>query len=213
MRCDRETMRLYAVTDRAWAGRQTLIEQIESAIKGGATCVQLREKALDEEDFLNEAMCVQKLCKKYGIPFIVNDNVRIAVSCGADGVHVGQKDMPPDEVRAAGGENLIIGVSARTVEQAVEAEKAGADYIGVGAVFRTSTKTDTKPVSYETLKEICNAVKIPVVAIGGINKENILTLSGSGIAGVAVVSAIFAAKDIEKECVLLKKLVGEAVKK
>lgn len=212
MKCSKETMLLYGVTDRAWVGRQTLYEQVECALKGGATCIQLREKDLDEGNFLKEAMELKALCKKYQVPFIINDNVEIAIACQADGIHVGQSDMKAFDVRSRVGENMMIGVSAQTVEQAVEAEKAGADYLGVGAVFSTTTKLDAAEVSHETLKEICRNVQIPVVAIGGINKQNMLDLSGTGVDGVALVSAIFAAEDIGKECqelrVLSEKMVG-----
>lgn len=213
MKCSKETMLLYAVTDRSWVGKQTLYEQVESALKGGATCVQLREKELDEAAFLEEAVALKKLCGKYGVPLIINDNVDIAVKCGADGIHVGQSDMAAGNVRKAVGDKMIIGVSAQTVEQALAAQKAGADYLGVGAVFPTSTKLDASEVSRQTLKEICAAVDIPVTAIGGINKSNISELSGTGIDGVALVSAIFAAENIEEECKVLKKLSGEMVSK
>lgn len=206
-------MLLYAVTDRSWVGKQTLYEQVESALKGGATCVQLREKELDEAAFLEEAVEMKKLCAKYGVPFIINDNVQIAMRCGADGVHVGQSDMAAGNVRKAVGDKMIVGVSAQTVEQALAAEKAGADYLGVGAVFPTSTKSDAREVSRQTLKDICAAVDIPVTAIGGINKDNIAELSGTGVDGVALVSAIFAAEDIEEECKILKKLSGKMVSK
>lgn len=206
-------MLLYAVTDRSWVGRQTLYEQVESALKGGATCVQLREKKLDEAAFLEEAVEMKKLCAKYGVPFIINDNVQIALKCGADGVHVGQSDMAAGNVRKAVGDKMIVGVSAQTVEQAIAAEKAGADYLGVGAVFPTSTKSDAREVSRQTLKDICTAVDIPVTAIGGINKGNMAELSGTGVDGVALVSAIFAAEDIEEECKILKKLSGKMVSK
>lgn len=211
MKCDAKTMLLYAVTDRHWTGEQTLMEQVEDALKGGVTCVQLREKELDKEAFLKEAIEMKALCGKYQVPFIVNDEVDIAVECGADGVHVGQMDMEAGNVRSIVGEDMMIGVSVRTVEQAVTAERAGADYLGVGAVFSTTTKLDAHDVSYETLKAICQAVSIPVVAIGGINKGNILKLSGSGADGVALVSAIFAAKNIEEECKELRKLSVEMV--
>ncbi|MDE7278160.1 MAG: thiamine phosphate synthase [Oscillospiraceae bacterium] len=213
MKCSKKTMLLYAVTDRSWVGKQTLYEQVESALKGGATCVQLREKDLDEAAFLEEAFALKKLCGKYGVPFIINDNVDIAVKCGADGIHVGQSDMETVNVRKAVGDKMIIGVSAQTVEQALAAQKAGADYLGVGAVFSTSTKLDASEVSHRTLKEICAAVDIPVTAIGGINKSNIAELSGTGVDGVALVSAIFAVENIEEECKILKKLSGEMVSK
>ena len=200
MKCEKKTMLLYAVTDRACVGKQTLMEQVEDALKGGATCIQLREKELDDENFLQEAVEMKQLCEKYQVPFIINDNVEIAVKCNADGIHVGQSDMEAGNVREVVGEKMILGVSAQTVEQAVAAEKAGADYLGVGAVFNTTTKLDACEVPHDTLKAICEAVSIPVVAIGGISKANILELSGSGVDGVALVSAIFAAEDIEAEC-------------
>ena len=197
MRCDRKTMRLYAVTDRAWVGQGTLGDQVEQALRGGVTCGQLRGKSLGVPAILVEAEEIGALCRSYGVPFLINDRVEIALQCGADGVHVGQKDRAAREVRRLLGPNRILGVSARTVEQAVQAERDGADYLGVGAVFSTSTKADAMPVSYETLQAICRAVSIPVVAIGGIQRENLLSLAGSGVDGVALVSAIFAAPDVE----------------
>lgn len=204
-------MLLYAVTDRAWVGRQSLYEQVESALKGGATCVQLREKELDEESFLKEAMEISALCKQYGVPFFVNDNVDIAIKCKADGIHVGQEDMEAAQVRQRVGDDMIIGVSVHSVEEALEAVKNGADCLGLGAVFSTSTKTDVDLLPRETLRDICDAVDIPVVAIGGINKSNISQLAGTGIDGVALVSAIFAADDIESECRELRKLSEDMV--
>lgn len=212
MKCDSLAMRLYAVTDRAWLSHQTLKEQVEEALKGGATCIQLREKELDELSFLEEAEELCALCRAYHVPFIVNDNVKIALACGADGIHVGQHDMQAGDVRKAIGDNMILGVSAQTVEQALEAERNGADYLGVGAVFATSTKLDADAVSHETLREICRAVSIPVVAIGGIYKENIMQLSGTGVDGVALVSAIFASGDIENACRELRALSEQMVK-
>ena len=197
MNCDKKDLLLYAVTDRSWLNGETLYSQVEKALKGGATFMQLREKDLDEENFLKEAVEIKKLCRKYEVPFVINDNVDIALSMDADGVHVGQSDMEALDVRAKLGPDKIIGVSAQTVEQALLAEKHGADYLGVGAVFHTGTKLDADDVSFETLKEICQAVSIPVVAIGGITRDNLMKLKGSDIAGVAVVSAIFAQKDIE----------------
>ncbi len=211
MRFDKSSMLLYAVTDRAFAKKQTLYEQVNSAIKGGITMLQLREKELSEAEFLKEAEKIKPLCRANDIPFIINDDVDVAVKCGADGVHIGQNDMAAEKVRQIIGEDMILGVSAQTPEQAVKAEEAGADYLGVGAVFPTSTKSDALSVSYETLKEICASVSIPVVAIGGICAENIKELSGSGIDGVALVSAIFGAEDIERECEILKKLTREVV--
>lgn len=213
MRLDKKVMTLYAVTDRAWTGRQTLYEQVEDALQGGVTCVQLREKELNEADFLKEAIALQALCKRYHVPFIVNDNVEIAIKSKADGIHVGQQDMTAIDVRKQLGDQMILGVSVETVEQAVAAERAGADYLGVGAMFYTSTKNDATAVSYDTLKEICSRVSIPVVAIGGIKKENIQELSGSGVDGVALVSAIFEADDIVSECRELRRLSEQMTEK
>ena len=193
-------MRLYAVTDRAWVGKQSLAEQVAAALRGGVTCVQLREKELDEEQFLREAEEIFTLCKRYRVPFFINDNVALALRCHADGVHVGQDDMDVAEVRRLVGQEMMIGVSVHTVEEACAAAAGGADYLGVGAMFATSTKTDASLVTKETLRAICDAVSIPVVAIGGINKSNLLELAGTGVDGVALVSAIFSAADIAAEC-------------
>ena len=212
MKCAEEYMRLYAVTDRAWVGRQTLYQQVESALKGGVTCVQLREKELDEEAFLKEAFELHDLCKKYNVPFFINDNVDIAIRCHAEGIHVGQEDMAAAQVRQRVGEGVMIGVSAHTVQEALDAVAHGADYLGVGAVFATHTKTDVSEMPRQTLLDICNAVDVPVVAIGGIHKENILQLKGTGVDGVALVSAIFAAKDIEAECRELCALSEQIIK-
>lgn len=211
MKCDKKSLLLYAVTDRAWLKGETLYEQVEKAIKGGVTFVQLREKNLDEKSFLSEALEIQKLCKKYNIPFIINDNVEIAKKINADGVHVGQHDMKAGNVRAILGEDKILGVSAQTVEQALLAEKEGADYLGVGAVFPTGSKEDADDVSFETLKEICNAVSIPVVAIGGIGAGNVSKLENTGISGIAVISAIFATENIELATKNLKELTKKVV--
>ena len=211
MKCKSDTMLLYAVTDRAWIGKQTLIEQVESALKGGVTCVQLREKELDEEEFLAEAMEIAPLCKQYGVPFFINDNVDIAIKCKADGIHVGQEDMIASKVRQKVGDDMMIGVSVHSVEEAIEAVKNGADCLGVGAMFSTSTKTDIDVLPKEILRDICEAVDVPVVAIGGIGKGNLSQLAGTGVDGVALVSAIFAADDIESECRLLRKMSEEMV--
>lgn len=213
MKCDKKSLLLYAVTDRTWLGGKTLYEQVEKAIKGGVTFVQLREKNLDEESFIDEALEIQNLCKKYNIPFIINDNVEIARKINADGVHVGQSDMKAGNVRVILGEDKILGVSVQTVEQALLAEKEGADYLGVGAVFPTGSKSDADDVSFKTLKEICSAVSIPVVAIGGIGAGNVSKLENSGIAGIAVISAIFAAVDIESATKNLKELTEKVVSK
>ena len=213
MKCDKKDLLLYAVTDRSWLGEQSLYEQVEEALKGGATFVQLREKELDDAAFLAEAIEIQKLCRNYHVPFVINDNVEIALKMNAEGVHVGQSDMEAGDVRALIGEDKILGVSAQTVEQAVLAEQRGADYLGVGAVFHTGSKADADDVSHETLKAICEAVSIPVVAIGGIGKHNVLQLKGSGICGIAVISAIFASEDIRSAASELKALTEQAVAK
>lgn len=211
MKCDRHIMRLYAVTDRAWTGRKTLAEQVKEALAGGATCIQLREKNLDYASFLSEALVIRDICKFAKIPFIINDNVKLAVECGADGIHVGQSDMNAADVRSLIGSDKILGVSVQTVRQAKLAEENGADYLGVGSVFPTSTKSDASDVSLAVLRKICQAVSIPVCAIGGINEKNLPLLKGSGIDGVALVSAIFAADDIPNACRRLRKLSEEAV--
>ena len=212
MRCDKGHMLLYAVTDRAWTGERTLCEQVEAALKGGVTCVQLREKEMDETVFLQEAKDICALCRRYGVPFIVNDNVDAAIACQADGIHVGQEDMAAGEVRRRVGDAMILGVSVHTVEEARRAVRDGADYLGLGAVFPTSTKTDVDQMTNETLRAICDAVDVPVVAIGGINRGNLLKLSGSGVDGVALVSAIFSAEDIEDTCRKLRLLAEGMVR-
>ena len=212
MKLTKEMLRLYAVTDRSWLRGQTLLEQVEQALIGGATLVQLREKELDEGAFLREAVDMAKLCHRYGVPLLINDNVEIARRSGADGIHVGQEDMEAAAVRSILGSDMIVGVTAKTAGQALRAQEAGADYLGSGAVFGSSTKLNAKPMTRELLKSICNAVSIPVVAIGGINRENILDLAGTDIDGVAVVSGIFAAADIEAECRHLRSIVQQITK-
>lgn len=192
------SLKLYAVTDRYWLDEDTLYRQVEKAIKGGATFIQLREKDMDYDDLLAEAVEIKMVTDRYNVPFVINDNVDIAIQCGADGVHVGQSDMDAQNVRQLMGNDKIVGVSVHNVDEAVCAERSGADYLGVGAMFATSTKDDAGMVSYETLRQICEAVSIPVVAIGGITSGNVKELKGSGISGAAVVSAIFGAKDIEQ---------------
>jgi thiamine-phosphate pyrophosphorylase len=204
-------MVLYAITDRTWLVDKSLAEQVEEAIQGGATFIQLREKNLSFVEFLSVANDVKKITDKYKIPFVINDNVDVAVSINADGVHIGQDDEEIKEARKKLGINKIIGMSAHSVEEALKAEKNGADYIGVGAVFNTSTKLDADYVDFETLKNICLSVNIPVVAIGGINENNILKLKGSGIDGVSVISAIFAKPDIKKAARSMFKLSNEVV--
>lgn len=212
MSISKETMLLYGVTDRGNLHGKTLLLQVEESLKGGVTLVQLREKHLSFQEFLEEAKEMKELCHKYGVPLLINDNVEICIESGADGVHVGQKDMEAGAVREKLGKDKIIGVSARTVEQAMAAQIAGADYLGVGAVFSTSTKEDAKPLDHEILKAITKAVDIPVVAIGGISSENVSQLKGTGIDGVAVVSAIYGKENPKEAAENLKRLVSEVVK-
>ncbi len=198
MKVKSEQMTVYAVTDRAWTGEKSLMEQVKEALEGGITFLQLREKKLSKEAFLQEAKEMKQLAEKYKVPFVINDNIEIAQKSGADGVHVGQDDMPVEEVRKILGEDKIIGVSAHNVEEALKAQKGGADYLGVGAVCQTATKSDASVVSMEEMKKICESVSIPVVAIGGIHKDNLSMLENTEVDGIAVVSAIFAAKDIKE---------------
>ena len=207
--CKKEDLLLYAVTDRSWLNGQTLYAQVEKALKGGVTCVQLREKNLDEAAFLEEAKEIHDLCAQYGVPFVINDNVEIAVQINADGVHVGQSDLPAKVVRKLLGKDKIIGVSAAKVEEAVQAQEDGADYLGVGAMFATGTKTNTRSVSIEDLKKICSSVQIPIVAIGGIHEDNAASLKNTGIAGLAVVSAVVAQPDVALAAARLKKIFTE----
>lgn len=212
MKCDNNNLLLYAVTDRHWLNGRSLHEVVKESLDGGATFIQLREKQLDEAAFLAEAKDLQALCREYGVPFVVNDNVDIAVAMDADGVHVGQSDMEAGNVREKLGKDKIIGVSAQTVEQAVLAEQRGADYLGVGAVFPTGSKDDADEVSFETLKAICEAVSIPVIAIGGITQQNVSQLAGSGICGIAVISAIYGQSDIPEATRELKLATEDMVK-
>lgn len=211
MNCDKKDLLLYAVTDRSWLNGRTLYEQVEEALKGGVTFVQLREKNLDDTAFLQEAKEIKELCARFHVPFVINDNVDIAAEIDADGVHVGQSDMEAGDVRKKLGSDKIIGVSAQTVEQALRAQAHGADYLGVGAVFPTGSKADAVEVSHDTVREICRAVDIPVIAIGGITRENVIELKGTGICGIAVISAIFGQQDIEEAARTLKSRTEEAV--
>lgn len=211
MNCKKEDLLLYAITDRAWLNGRSLYSQVEECLQGGATFLQLREKTLDEAAFYEEAVELKALCKQYGVPLVINDNVDIAVKMDADGVHVGQSDMEAGDVRAKLGPDKIIGVSCKTVAEALLAQQRGADYLGVGAVFPTDTKADASEVSFETLREICETVDIPVVAIGGIKASNAMELKGSGIAGISVVSAIFAQPDIKQATAHLKAVTEQVV--
>ena len=207
-----ENLLLYAVTDRAWVGRQTLLEQIESALKGGATLVQLREKDLPRLDYIREAAQATALCHRYGVPLIVNDSLEVALKSGADGVHVGIEDQPVAEIRRQAGKGFLIGATAKTVEQARAAQAAGADYLGVGAVFPSPTKKNAIRITTGQLREICSSVSIPCVAIGGISRENLPALAGGGMDGFALVSAIFSQPDIEAACRELRALAERTVK-
>ena len=197
MNFDKNRLRLYAVTDRSWLRGQTLEQQVEAALQGGVTCVQLREKQLDREEFIRLGRRMAELCRRYGVPLLINDDLEVALACGADGVHVGQDDLPVEEVRRRVGDKLIVGVSAHNPEEARRAYEGGADYLGAGAVFGSTTKTNVTALSHETLRAICATVPIPVVAIGGITRENLPELAGLGLAGAAVASALFAQDDPE----------------
>lgn len=212
MKFRKEMLLLYAVTDRGWVGKQTLYEQTEDALKGGITLLQLREKNLAEDEFVQEAIRMKALCRRYHVPLIINDNVEVALKSGADGVHVGMEDTPVSEIRKRVPENFIVGATAKTVQQARDAEEAGADYIGVGAVFPSPTKKNAIRITAERLKEICSSVSIPAVAIGGIHLDNVTELAGGGMDGIAVVSAIFAANDIQKTTALLKEKAKAVIK-
>lgn len=203
MKFDKQSLRLYAVTDRAFVGNQTLLEQIEAALRGGVSILQLREKSLPFDDFVAEAVLVRELCRRYGVPLIINDNVDVALQSGADGVHVGIEDAPVAEIRRKAGKEFIIGATAKTVQQAQFAEQSGADYLGVGAVFPSPTKANAVRITAAQLRTICESVSIPAVAIGGITRENALTLRNCGVQGIAVVSALFSADDIESAAAAL----------
>lgn len=210
----RNAMLLYAITDQMWLkDGESLLSVCKKVLANGATFLQIREKDLDEENFLEEAKQLHDLCIKHRVPFVVNDNVEIAIQCGADGVHVGQSDIKGRDIRSLIGADKILGISAGTAAEAIAAQKAGADYLGVGAVFATGTKKDARNLSITQLQEICRAVSIPVVAIGGINASNLMQLKGSGVDGIAVISAIFAAENTGAATDKLLKLAQKMVKK
>lgn len=211
MNINRKDLLLYGVTDRRWLGEKTLAQQVEEAVKGGVTCLQLREKELSREEFIRSAAEIKKITDKYGIPLIINDDIEVMLAVDADGVHVGQKDMEPRTVREKIGPRKILGVSARTPRQAREAEAAGADYLGCGAVFGTNTKGDASAISPEILAQVCGSVSIPTVAIGGVTAENAEKLAGTGIAGAAVVSGLFAQSDIGRAAEQLLEILERAV--
>lgn len=212
MNFDKNSLRLYIITDRTWLLDNKLKDQVEESIKAGATFVQLREKDITFDEFVSIAKEIKEVTDRYNVPFVINDNVDVALAVDADGVHVGQSDEELASARTRLGNDKIIGVSAGTIEEAISAEKGGADYIGVGAVFSTSTKLDADSIPMDKLKEICASVNIPVVAIGGITPTNILELKGSGIYGISVISAIFAQKNITKATEELNKLTKELMK-
>lgn len=212
MKLDKKSLLLYAVTDRMWLNERKLADDVEKALMGGATFVQLREKETPFELFVEQAKAIKEVCKKYGVPFVINDNIEVALAVDADGVHVGQSDMEAGRVREKLGADKIIGVSTRTVEEALLAQEKGADYLGVGAMFQTSTKLDAADVSFDELKKICDTVQIPVVAIGGISNKNVEGLGGTGIDGVAVVSALFAAENIKNAAYDMREKLEKFIK-
>lgn len=208
---NKDALSLYGITDRYWLNGRPLIQDVQLALEGGVTMIQLREKNLDEESFYREAIEIKELCKKFNVPFIINDNVELAKKVDADGIHVGQNDMAAQDVRAIIGPDKILGVSTQTVEEALLAQKMGADYLGVGAVFPTGSKDDCWVLSHDLCREICSAVTIPVVAIGGINLGNISKLSGLGFSGISLISAIFGQSDIKSAAMKLKEEVSKII--
>lgn len=208
---NKDALSLYGITDRYWLNGRPLIHDVQLALEGGVTMIQLREKNLDEESFYREAIEIKELCKKFSVPFIINDNVELAKKVDADGIHVGQNDMAAQDVRAIIGPDKILGVSTQTVEEALLAQKMGADYLGVGAVFPTGSKDDCWVLSHDLCREICSAVTIPVVAIGGINLGNISKLSGLGFSGISLISAIFGQNDIKSAAMKLKEEVSKII--
>ncbi|HHV45089.1 MAG TPA: thiamine phosphate synthase [Firmicutes bacterium] len=211
MRLDKNALQLYAVTDRSWLRGRSFWAVLEEALAAGVTFLQLREKDVDPVTLLKLAKGARSIAERHKVPFVVNDHVDVALACNADGVHIGQGDLPAKDVRRMIGPEKILGVSAQTIEQAIQAEREGADYLGVGTIFPTSTKPDAQPVDLKTLKEICAAVSIPVVAIGGIDAENALQLKGCGLAGIAVVSAIFAQDNIREAVTKLRQVARQVV--
>ncbi|WP_400204197.1 thiamine phosphate synthase [Candidatus Methanomassiliicoccus intestinalis] len=211
MKFTKESLKLYVITDRSWIGNRSMSEEVEKTLKAGATCLQIREKNISYDEYVSKSIELRKICNKYNVPFIVNDNIEVALASGADGVHVGQKDILNKNVRSIIGSDKILGISANSIELAIAAEKAGADYIGVGSIQLSPTKGESKILSTEYVNEICNSVSIPVVAIGGINEQNIPRLKGIGIAGVAVISAVFGKEDVTEATYKLRKLVDEYI--
>ena len=208
---NKDALSLYGITDRYWLNGRPLMHDVQLALEGGVTMIQLREKNLDEESFYREAIEIKELCKKFHVPFIINDNGELAKKVDADGIHVGQNDMAAQDVRAIIGPDKILGVSTQTVEEALLAQKMGADYLGVGAVFPTGSKDDCWVLSHDLCREICSAVTIPVVAIGGINLGNISKLSGLGFSGISLISAMFGQSDIKSAAMKLKEEVSKII--
>lgn len=211
MNFDKRKLLLYAVTDRSWTGEKTLAGQVEESLRGGVTMVQLREKDLDRESFRAEGLELKKVCRRYGVPLLINDDVDLAWQINAAGVHVGQEDMETARAREILGPDKIVGVSVHTVEEALAAQEAGADYLGLGAAFPTSTKEDADVMPREVMRAICERVDIPCVAIGGIGPDTVPELAGCALAGIAVVSAIYAQKDIRAAAENLRRLAGKLV--
>lgn len=205
-------VKLYAITDRTKVDDETFYKKVEESLVGGVTCIQLREKQCDEETFLDIALKIKKMCKKYNVPLVINDNVNIAIKCGAEGVHIGQEDMEINDALKKINSDIFLGVSVQTVEQAKYAENNGANYLGVGAIFDTTTKNDAKTVDIETLTNICKSVSIPVVAIGGIDEKNIHLLSDTGIKGVALSSAIYSKNNVIQQCENLRLITEQIIK-
>lgn len=202
-------LELYLVSDRSWLNGRLLEDDIEQAIQGGVTIVQLREKDLNEQDFIEVAKKIKTLCSKYQIPFIINDNLNVALAIDSDGIHIGQDDLPVSLVREKIGPDKILGVSVHNLDEALKAKEQGADYLGVGAMFSTATKNDATDVSNQELLNITTNIDLPIVAIGGINQSNCLQLKGTKIDGIAIVSAIMAADDIKAATQQLKRLAKD----
>lgn len=209
MTFSKDMLTLYAITDEGCLKGRDLFEQAELALQGGVTCLQLRDKNMDTDTLAETASELLKICRRYGVPLIVNDNYSAALKSGADGVHVGIDDAPVAEIRRIAGKDFIIGATAKTVEQAVRAEKAGADYIGVGAVFPSPTKKNAIRITPSQLREIASSVEIPAVAIGGITADNAGEIKGCGQCGIAVVSAVFAADDVRSAAEKLRRIAEE----
>lgn len=212
MKVNKESMLVYAITDRHWTGTQTLEQQVEEVLKNGATFLQIREKNMTHDELVKEAVRIKEIAARYNVPVVIDDDIYAVMEADVDGVHIGQNDMDYVEARKLLGDNKIIGMTAPSVALAKKVEELGADYIGAGAVFSTNTKKDTKPLELSTLKEICNSVSIPVVAIGGIDHSNVRELKGTDIDGVAVISALFGASNPGKATKELVSIMKDVIK-